>query len=129
AHIRPPHEDAAPLIMTPGWPGSIVEFHKVIEPLADPPAFGGDAEDAFHVVCPSLPGYGFSGKPARPGWGTQRIADAWDELMTRLGYARYGAQGGDWGAQVTTGLGMQHGDRVIGIHLNMAIAFPDPATI
>ena len=78
------------------------------------------------MVCPSLPGYGFSGKPARTGWGTRRIADAWDQLMARLGYARYGAQGGDWGAQVTTGIGMHHADHVIGIHLNMAIAFPGP---
>jgi epoxide hydrolase len=128
-HVRSPDEGAIPLIMTHGWPGSVVEFHKVIEPLADPVAFGGAADDAFHVVCPSLPGYGFSGKPARPGWGTRRIAGAWDQLMGRLGYARYGAQGGDWGAQVTTGLGMQHPDHVVGIHLNMAVALPDPATM
>src|SRR5690349_22479898 len=103
--------------MTHGWPGSIVEFQKVIAPLTDPVAHGGDAADAFHVVCPSLPGYGFSGKPAQTGWSTERTADAWDHLMTRLGYSRYGAQGGDWGAQVTTGLGMNHGDHLVGIHL------------
>jgi pimeloyl-ACP methyl ester carboxylesterase len=127
-HVRSPHEDALPLVITHGWPGSVVEFGKVIGPLTDPVAHGGDAADAFHVVCPSLPGYGFSGKPAQPGWSTGRTADAWDQLMTRLGYPRYGAQGGDWGAQVTTGLGMNHGDHLAGIHLNMPIAFPDPAT-
>ena len=100
-HVRSPHEDALPLVLTHGWPGSIVEFRKVIGPLTDPAAHGGDPADAFHVVCPSLPGFGFSGKPARAGWGVERIADAWDELMTRLGYARYGAQGGDWGSGVT----------------------------
>jgi pimeloyl-ACP methyl ester carboxylesterase len=127
-HVRSPHEGALPLVITHGWPGSVVEFGKVIGPLADPVAHGGDAADAFHVVCPSLPGYGFSGKPARAGWGTGQTADAWDQLMGRLGYARYGAQGGDWGAQVTTALGMRHPDRLAGIHLNMAIAFPDPAS-
>ena len=124
-HVRSPHESAAPLVMTHGWPGSVVEFHKVIEPLTDPVAFGGSAADAFHVVCPSLPGYGFSGKPARPGWGQERIADAWDQLMARLGYPRYGAQGGDWGARVTTALGQRHPEHLIGIHLNM-VAFPYP---
>jgi epoxide hydrolase len=124
-HVRSPHESAVPLVLTHGWPGSVVEFHKVIGPLANPTAHGGSAADAFHVVCPSLPGYGFSGKPARPGWSTARTADAWDELMRRLGYSRYGAQGGDWGAQVTTGLGIRHPDSIIGIHLNMPIAFPD----
>ena len=128
-HARSPHEGALPLVMTHGWPGSIVEFHKVIEPLTDPVAYGGDAADAFHVVCPSLPGYGFSGKPARTGWGTAHTADAWDQLMARLGYDRYGAQGGDWGAQVTTGIGMRHPEHLVGIHLNMAIAIPDPATM
>jgi epoxide hydrolase len=124
-HVRSPHEDALPLVMTHGWPGSIVEFHKVIEPLTDPVAHGGDAADAFHVVCPSLPGYGFSDKPAAPGWNAARTADAWDELMTRLGYSRYGAQGGDWGAQVTVGLGLRHPGHLAGIHLNMVLAFPD----
>jgi pimeloyl-ACP methyl ester carboxylesterase len=126
-HARSPHEGALPLVLTHGWPGSIVEFLKVIGPLTDPAAHGGDAADAFHVVCPSLPGYGFSGKPARPGWDAARIADAWDVLMARLGYGRYGAQGGDWGSMVTVGLGMRHPEHLVGIHLNMVIAFPDPA--
>jgi pimeloyl-ACP methyl ester carboxylesterase len=124
-HVRSPNETAVPLVMTHGWPGSVVEFGKVIEPLTDPVAFGESANDAFHVVCPTLPGFGFSAKPARPGWGTQRIADAWDQLMSRLGYSRYGAQGGDWGSQVTTALGVQHPEQLIGIHLNMVFAFPD----
>ena len=124
-HVRSPHEDALPLVMTHGWPGSVVEFLKVVGPLTDPAAHGGAAADAFHLVCPSLPGYGFSGKPARTGWGAARIADAWDELMRRLGYHRYGAQGGDWGSMVTVGLGMRHPEHLAGIHLNMVIAFPD----
>jgi epoxide hydrolase len=124
-HVRSPEDGALPLVITHGWPGSIVEFHKVIEPLANPVAFGGRAADAFHVVCPSLPGYGFSGKPERSGWGTERIAKAWDQLMARLGYPRYAAQGGDWGAQVTTALGMHHPEHLAGIHLNMPIAFPE----
>ena len=128
-HVRSRREDALPLVLTHGWPGSVVEFRKVIGPLTDPAGHGGDPADAFHVVCPSLPGFGFSGKPERPGWGVERIADAWDELMTRLGYDRYGAQGGDWGAGVTTGLGIRHPDRVVGIHLNMVTAPPDPATM
>jgi len=107
----------------------VVEFRKVIGPLTDPVAHGGDAADAFHVVCPSLPGYAFSGKPARPGWNAGRIADAWDVLMQRLGYSRYGAQGGDWGSMVTVGLGMRHPEHLAGIHINMVIAFPDPATM
>ena len=94
-HARSPHEGAAPLIITHGWPGSIVEFHKVIGPLTDPVKYGGSAADAFHVVAPSLPGYGFSGKPAKNGWGVEKIADTWAALMARLGYARYFAQGGD----------------------------------
>jgi epoxide hydrolase len=126
-HARSAEDGALPLVITHGWPGSIVEFGKVIGPLTDPVAFGGNAEDAFHVVCPSLPGYGFSGKPARPGWGVGHIADAWDQLMGRLGYPRYGAQGGDWGAQVTTAIGMRHPEHLAGIHLNMPIAFPGPA--
>ena len=125
-HARSPEDGALPLVITHGWPGSIVEFHKVIEPLTDPVAFGGHARDAFHVVCPSLPGYGFSGRPGRPGWDTARIAAAWDQLMARLGYPRYAAQGGDWGAQVTTALGMNHPEHLAGIHLNMPIAFPPP---
>jgi pimeloyl-ACP methyl ester carboxylesterase len=125
-HARSPEDGALPLVITHGWPGSIVEFHKVIQPLTDPVAFGGHARDAFHVVCPSLPGYGFSGRPGRPGWDTARIAAAWDQLMARLGYPRYAAQGGDWGAQVTTALGMNHPEHLAGIHLNMPIAFPPP---
>jgi epoxide hydrolase len=128
-HARSPHPDALPLVLTHGWPGSVVEFLKVIEPLTDPVADGGDNADAFHVVCPSLPGYGFSGRPGKPGWGLERTADAWDQLMTRLGYARYGAQGGDWGAQVATGLGMRHPEHLAGVHLNMPIVMPDPETM
>ena len=100
-HARSPHDNALPLLMTHGWPGSVVEFMKVIEPLTNPD----DPADAFHVVCPSLPGYGWSDKPTTTGWGTQHIAQAWTELMARLGYDRYVAQGGDWGAAVTSGIG------------------------
>jgi pimeloyl-ACP methyl ester carboxylesterase len=128
-HVRSPHADALPLVITHGWPGSIVEFQKVIEPLTNPTAHGGEAKDAFHVVCPSLPGYGFSDKPARAGWKVERIADAWAELMGRLGYARYVAQGGDWGAMVTTRIGIQDEAHCAAIHLNMPIAPPDPATM
>lgn len=128
-HVRSPLADALPLVMTHGWPGSIVEFRKVIEPLADPTAHGGSAADAFHVVCPSLPGFGFSDKPTRAGWGVERIADAWDGLMTRLGYARYGAQGGDWGSSVTQALGARHASHLAGIHINMVIVPPDPDTM
>ena len=116
-HQRSPHDDALPLVITHGWPGSIVEFHKVIEPLT---------EAGFHVVCPSLPGYGFSGKPADTGWGIGKIAAAWETLMLRLGYERYGAQGGDWGAAVTTQIG-RNGGRCVGIHLNMPLAQPPGA--
>ncbi len=122
-HQRSPHADAFPLVITHGWPGSIVEFHKVVEPLTNPTAHGGRADDAFHVVCPSLPGYGFSGKPTRTGWGVEKVAVAWDTLMTRLGYDRYGAQGGDWGAAVTTVMGI-NGGHCAAIHLNMPIGFP-----
>ena len=125
-HVKSPHADALPLVITHGWPGSIVEFHKVIEPLANPTAHGGDAKDAFHVVCPTLPGYGFSDKPVRAGWNVQRIASAWSELMPRLGYKRYAAQGGDWGAAVTTCIGIQDPANCVGIHLNMPIVAPDP---
>jgi pimeloyl-ACP methyl ester carboxylesterase len=118
-HARSPHPDALPLVLTHGWPGSVVEFLKVIGPLTDPPAHGGDARDAFHVVCPSLPGYGFSDKPTAPGWGIPRIAAAWAQLMARLGYARYGAQGGDWGGMVTMQLAQLDAAHVAGIHLNM----------
>jgi pimeloyl-ACP methyl ester carboxylesterase len=124
-HARSPHPDALPLVITHGWPGSIVEFHKVIDRLTDPD----DPADAFHVVCPSLPGYGFSDKPARPGWSAVRIADAWSALMGRLGYERYGAQGGDWGSLVTTHLGHRHAEHLAGIHLNMVSVGPDKSTM
>ncbi|MDA0978235.1 MAG: epoxide hydrolase [Proteobacteria bacterium] len=118
-HLKSEHKNATPLIITHGWPGSIVEFHKVIEPLTKPEQYGGQPEDAFHIVCPSLPGYGFSGKPASTGWGIPKIAEAWDELMNRLGYARYYAQGGDWGSAVTTAIGIQDKGRCASIHVNM----------
>jgi epoxide hydrolase len=127
-HVRSPHPDALPLVITHGWPGSIVEFLKVIRPLADPPAYGGHPADAFHVVCPSLPGYGFSDKPAQRGWTVERIASAWTRLMARLGYERYGAQGGDWGTSISTSIGQQDPEHVAGIHLTPPIAGPDPAT-
>jgi epoxide hydrolase len=120
-HQRSPHPDALPLVITHGWPGSIAEFQNVIQPLVDPPS--GRPEDAFHVVCPSLPGYGFSGKPSEAGWGVGKIAQAWETLMLRLGYDRYGAQGGDWGAAVTTQIGRNRG-HCAAIHLNMPIARP-----
>jgi pimeloyl-ACP methyl ester carboxylesterase len=118
-HVKSKHANALPLVMTHGWPGSVVEFHKVIEPLTDPTAHGGSEADAFHVICPSLPGYGFSDKPTSPGWGVEKIARAWDTLMTRLGHDRYVAQGGDWGSAVTTAIGVQNLGHCIGIHVNM----------
>jgi pimeloyl-ACP methyl ester carboxylesterase len=117
-HVRSPHADALPLILTHGWPGSIVEFLDLIGPLTDPAAHGGDAADAFHVVIPSLPGFGLSGPTSEPGWTATRVGAAWAELMARLGYERYGAQGGDVGAAVTPKVAAAAGDRVIGIHLN-----------
>jgi pimeloyl-ACP methyl ester carboxylesterase len=128
AHVRSPHPGALPLIMTHGWPGSVIEFLKVIGPLADPVADGGDPADAFHVVCPSLPGYGFSGKPVTPGWGIGRIATAWAALMARLGYTRYGAEGSDWGTSISTLLAQHDPQHVAGIHLMPPLAPPDPAT-
>jgi epoxide hydrolase len=122
-HRRSPHPGAFPLILTHGWPSSFTEFDKVIEPLTAPTAHGADAQDAFDVVCPSLPGFAFSGKPSRTGWGVQRIARAWDELMGRLGYQRYGAQGGDWGAAVTTAIGHQS-LRCAAIHMNTPMSSP-----
>ena len=118
-HAKSSHEDATPIIITHGWPGSIVEFHKIIEPLTEPTKHGGDAADAYHVVCPSLPGYGFSGKPKATGWNIPKIAEAWDTLMQSLGYDNYYAQGGDWGSAVTTGIGIQNLGRCKAIHVNM----------
>jgi pimeloyl-ACP methyl ester carboxylesterase len=120
-HVRSPHPEAMPLIVTHGWPGSIVEFQKVIEPLTDPTAHGGRPADAFHLVCPSLPGFGFSAKPTTTGWGVDRIASAWARLMDRLGYPRYGAQGGDWGSAITTALGAQDPEHCAGIHITLAM--------
>ena len=123
-HQRSPHEQATPLILSHGWPGSIVEFQKVIAPLSDPTNHGGRAEDAFHVVCPSLPGYGLSGKPPAAGWGVEKMADVFAELMIGLGYERFGAQGGDWGSAITTALGGRHPQNCLGIHLNMVSSRP-----
>ena len=124
-HVRSEHEDALPLIVTHGWPGSIVEQLKIIEPLTNPTAHGGSAADAFHLVIPSLPGYGFSGKPATTGWGPERIASAWTVLMKRLGYTRFVASGGDWGAVIVDKMGVQAPPELIGIYTNMAGAVPD----
>ena len=123
-HVRSPEPDALPLLITHGWPGSVLEFRDVIGPLTDPVAHGGKASDAFHLVIPSLPGHGFSDKPTTTGWGIQRIADAWVVLMERLGYSRWAAQGGDRGAQVTLALGYMKPDPLVGIHLNLAMFAP-----
>lgn len=123
-HIRSPHPEAVPLILTHGWPGSVIEFLDVIGPLTDPVAHGGDAADAFHLVIPSLPGFGFSDKPTTTGWGVERIARAWLTLMARLGYSRFVAQGGDWGAAVTTAIGALAPPECLGIHLNMPLIYP-----
>jgi microsomal epoxide hydrolase len=118
-HVRSAEPDALPLIMTHGWPGSVVEFTEVIGPLTDPAAHGGDRGDAFHMVVPSIPGFGFSGPTRERGWNVNRVARAWDELMRRLGYPRYGAQGGDWGSSISRELGVIVPEHVIGVHLNM----------
>jgi pimeloyl-ACP methyl ester carboxylesterase len=118
-HVHSPHEDALPLIMTHGWPGSVIELLEAIGPLTDPTAHGGEAEDAFHLVLPSLPGYGFSGEPAELGWNVGRMAQAWAELMNRLGYTRYVAQGGDVGAAVTDAMSRQAPDGLVGVHTNL----------
>jgi pimeloyl-ACP methyl ester carboxylesterase len=123
-HVRSKHEHALPVILTHGWPGSIVELTKIVEPPADSTMHGGNASDAFHVVIPSMPGYGFSGKPTSPGWGPDRIAKAWGTLMTRLGYTRYVAQGGDWGSVITDLMALQAPAGLLGIHTNMAGAVP-----
>ncbi len=128
-HLRSKHESATPLVITHGWPGSIVEFLDALPLLTDPASHGGTADDAFHVVCPTLPGFGFSGKPTSHGWSVERTADAWAVLMQRLGYTRYGAQGGDWGSAVTTAIALQDAEHCLGIHLNMAAVRPDPDTM
>jgi pimeloyl-ACP methyl ester carboxylesterase len=120
-HVRSPHEDALPLLMTHGWPGSVIELLETIGPLTDPTAHGGRAEDAFHLVLPSLPGYGFSSEPAELGWNVGRVAQAWAELMRRLGYSRYVAQGGDVGAAVTDTMGRQAPEGLLGIHMNLLV--------
>jgi pimeloyl-ACP methyl ester carboxylesterase len=120
-YVRSPHEDALPLIMTHGWPGSVVELLETIEPLTNPTAHGGDAEDAFHLVLPSLPGYAFSGEPAELGWGPGRVAQAWAELMHRLGYTRYVAQGGDVGAAVTDAMGRQAPEGLAAVHMSLLV--------
>jgi pimeloyl-ACP methyl ester carboxylesterase len=125
-HVRSRHENALPLIITHGWPGSVMEFMKVIGPLTDPEAHGGRAEDAFHVIAPSLPGFGFSGKPAEKGWGIPRIAMAWITLMARLGYDHWVAQGGDWGSAVTTTIGVINPPGCAAIHVNMPLIYPAP---
>jgi pimeloyl-ACP methyl ester carboxylesterase len=118
-HVRSPEADAMPLIITHGWPGSIVEFVNIIGPLADPRAHGADPADAFHLVVPSIPGFGFSGPTGETGWNIYRIALAWDDLMHRLGYERYGAQGGDWGSAISRELGVAFPEHLVGVHLNM----------
>jgi pimeloyl-ACP methyl ester carboxylesterase len=123
-HVRSKHEDALPLVVNHGWPGSVIEQLKVIDPLTDPTAHGASAADAFHVVVPSMPGYGFSGRPTGTGWGPERMGRAWAELMHRLGYTRYVAQGGDWGAFVVDQMGLQAPEGLLGIHTNMPCTVP-----
>lgn len=123
-HVKSPQDGAMPILLTHGWPGSVLEFLNAIPALVDPVAHGGSAGDAFDVVIPSLPGYGFSGKPDATGWGTERIANAWATLMQRLGYSRFGAQGGDWGSAVTRAMAAMRVPGLAGIHLNMVVVFP-----
>ena len=128
-HIRSPEPTARPLLMTHGWPGSVLEFMNVIGPLTDPQAHGGEAKDAYHLILPSLPGFGFSGKPTETGWGVKRIAAAWDVLMARLGYDRYLAQGGDWGSMVTGEIAGANRGACAGIHLNLVVVGPPPPEV
>jgi pimeloyl-ACP methyl ester carboxylesterase len=123
-HVKSPHDNALPLIINHGWPGSIIEQLKIIDPLVNPTAHGGSASDAFDVVIPSMPGYGFSGKPSSTGWGPERMGGAWDVLMTRLGYTQYVAQGGDWGAFVVDQMGLQAPEGLLAIHTNMPATVP-----
>jgi len=123
-HVRSKHENALPMIVTHGWPGSIIEQMKIIDPLTNPTAHGGTAADAFHLVIPSLPGYGFSAKPTKPGWNPVSIAKAWATLMQRLGYAKYVAQGGDWGNAISEVMALQQPSGLLAIHTNMAATVP-----
>ncbi|NAZ83249.1 alpha/beta fold hydrolase, partial [Kineococcus sp. R8] len=125
-HVRSPEPGARPLLLCHGWPGSVLEFRRLVGPLTDPVAHGGDARDAFHVVVPSMPGFGFSDKPTGPGWDTARIADAWITLMARLGYDDWFAQGGDWGAAVVDEIGRRPGSGCVGLHFNLPLVFPTP---
>jgi pimeloyl-ACP methyl ester carboxylesterase len=127
-HVRSRHANALPLIVTHGWPGSIVEQLKIIDPLVNPTAHGGSASDAFHVVIPSMPGYGFSARPMKTGWNPDRIGRAWDTLMKRLGYSRYVHQGGDWGARISEVMGHQAPEGLLGIHMNLLLTFPPETT-
>ena len=126
-HIKSHHKNAMPMIMTHGWPGSVLEFMKVIGPLTDPEAYGGKGEDAFHLVIPTLPGFGFSAKPDSSGWGIERIGRAWGQLMARLGYKRYVAQGGDWGSAVTHAMGLSETKHCLAMHTNMPLLSPSAA--
>jgi epoxide hydrolase len=130
-HVRSAEPDALPLVITHGWPGSVVEFLKIIQPLTDPRSHGSDPSQAFHLVIPAIPGFGFSGPTTEPGWTTARVAKAWAELMDRLGYRRYGAQGGDWGSGISRDLGITEPDRVVGVHLNTLFTMvpQDPAEL
>lgn len=128
-HVRSAEPDAMPLLMAHGWPGSVLEFRHVIDRLTDPVAHGGEARDAFHLVIPSMPGFGFSDQPDETGWGISRIADAWIELMDRLGYERWGAQGGDWGSAVTEAIGRKAPAGCVGLHFNLPFVFPTPEEV